>query len=45
MDNNHFVMVSEWMANGNINEFIKSHKEANRLKLVSFTSTAGPALN
>ena len=28
------VMVWEWMANGNIMEFIKSHGDANRFKLV-----------
>lgn len=29
-----FVMVSEWMANGNINEFVKAHPGADRLGLV-----------
>jgi len=28
------VMVSEWMPNGNINEFVKAHPDANRLELV-----------
>ena len=27
-------MVSHWMANGNINEFIKANPEADRLELV-----------
>ena len=31
-----FVMVSEWMANGSINEFLKSHPDADRLGLVGF---------
>ena len=31
-----FAMVSEWMANGNINEFIKAHRDANRFELVGF---------
>ena len=31
-----FVMVSEWMANGNINEFVKAYPAADRLGLVSF---------
>ena len=31
-----FAMVSEWMVNGNINEFIKAHPDADRLELVSF---------
>ena len=30
----HFGMVSEWMANGNINEFVKTHETADRLSLV-----------
>jgi len=34
MDNNEFVMVSEWMVNGSINEFVKAHGEANRFELV-----------
>ena len=28
------VMVSEWMKNGNINEFVRVHPERNRLELV-----------
>ena len=31
-----FVMISEWMDNGNINEFIKVHRDVNRFELVSF---------
>jgi len=31
-----FAMVSEWMVNGNINEFVKAHRDANRFKLVCF---------
>ena len=38
MDNNQLAMVSEWMANGNINKFIKTHRDANRFKLVGFYS-------
>ena len=34
-----FVMVSEWMENGNINEFLKVHPDANRLGLVGFLFT------
>ena len=34
MGNNQFAMVSEWMVNGNINEFVKTHRDANRFKLV-----------
>ena len=29
-----FAMVSEWMVNGNITEFIKAHRDANRFRLV-----------
>ena len=34
MDNQQFVMVSEWMANGNINQFVEAHPDANRFELV-----------
>lgn len=29
-----FVMVSEWMANGTISEFVRAHPNADRLGLV-----------
>ena len=29
-------MVSDWMVNGNINEFVEKNPDANRLALVSF---------
>jgi len=29
-----FAMVSDWMANGNITEFIEAHRDANRFELV-----------
>ena len=29
-----FAMVSEWMDNGNINEFIRKDPDANRIALV-----------
>ena len=38
MTEDKFAMVSGWMANGNINEFVKAHREANRFKLVSSLS-------
>jgi serine/threonine protein kinase len=44
MDDEQFVMVSEWMSNGNINQFTQTHKEANRLKLVRSRFAAGNAL-
>ena len=31
-----FAMVSEWMENGNINEYIEKYRDANRFKLVEF---------
>ena len=34
----HFSMVSEWMVNGNIKEFMKAHPDEDRLKLVGFHS-------
>lgn len=36
MTKNRFVMVSEWMMKGNINEFVKEDINADRLKLVYF---------
>jgi serine/threonine protein kinase len=36
MSETQFAMVSEWMSNGNINEFVKEHLNANRFELVSF---------
>ena len=35
-------MVSEWMENGNLNQFVKAHWDANRFKLVRFPY--GPVL-
>jgi serine/threonine protein kinase len=34
MSQNRFAMVSEWMENGDINDFIEEHPDVNRLKLV-----------
>ena len=36
MSKTQFVMVSEWMPNGNINQFVKTHWDANRFDLVCF---------
>ena len=36
MTENEFAMVSEWMSNGNINQFVRERQDANRFKLVSF---------
>jgi len=35
MSDTQFAMVSEWMANGSINEFVKAHPDADRPGLVS----------
>ena len=35
MTENRFAMVSEWMTNGNINQFLRAHSDANRFELVS----------
>ena len=34
MGDSQFAMVSEWMGNGNINEFIKAHRDVNQFELV-----------
>ena len=34
MSENQYAMVSEWMVNGNINEFVEAHRDANRFELV-----------
>lgn len=31
-----FVMVSEWMTNGDINKYVRGHLDMNRFKLVLF---------
>jgi hypothetical protein len=33
-------MISDWMTNGNINEFVKAHPDVNRLELVGFSFEA-----
>ena len=37
MSENRFVMVSEWMTKGNINEFVKVDPNVDRLGLVCFS--------
>lgn len=34
MTDNQLTTVSEWMVNGNIDQFVKAHADADRLKLV-----------
>ena len=36
MTDTQFAMVSEWMVNGNINDFIRSCPDVDRLGLVGF---------
>ena len=36
MTETQFEMVSEWMVNGNINDFVKTHPDIDRLGLVGF---------
>jgi hypothetical protein len=36
LSKNEFTMISEWMINGNINDFIQAHPNVNRVKLVGF---------
>jgi hypothetical protein len=38
MAEDRFVMVSDWMVNGNIRKFVKSNADADRLELVRFSS-------
>ena len=33
-----FAMVSEWMTNGNINQFVEGHQDVNRFELVGSLS-------
>ena len=37
MTKSQFVMISDWMGNGNINEFVKANPEADQLGLVCFS--------
>ena len=39
MENSQFAMVSEWMVNGNINEFVKVYRDINRFELVGSYSS------
>ena len=36
MGDNRFMMVSEWMTNGDINGFVGARRDVNRLELVGF---------
>ena len=41
MSDNQFAMVSEWMMNGNVNEYVTKHRNANRFELVGLSFTIG----
>jgi hypothetical protein len=43
MNKSQFTMVSEWMINGNINEYVRAQRDVNRFELVGFGFTAGLA--
>ena len=43
MSETEFAMVSDWMVNGNINDFVKAHPDANRLGLVGFPFKIAPS--
>ena len=45
MDERQFVMVSGWMENGNINEFIRSHEDDDRFELVRLSPAGSCALH
>jgi len=36
MTETEFSMVSEWMLNGNVNQFVATHQDAKRFELVPF---------
>jgi len=40
----HFAMVSEWMVNGSINQYILVHRGVNRFELVGFWLLSVPLL-
>ena len=44
MTETQFAMISDWMANGSINDFVKAHPDANRLELVGFLFKASSLL-
>jgi hypothetical protein len=43
MTKTQFVMVSEWMVKGTINEFVKANANTDRLELVRFCSGSSPS--
>ena len=43
MSDHQFEMISEWMVNGNVNEYVKAHRNVNPFGLVRFRFTIGLA--
>jgi len=43
MSETQFAMVSEWMPNGNIKQYVKTHPDENRFELVSLMSNSLPS--
>ena len=43
MSKTQFAMVSDWMANGNIDGFLMAHPDADRLELVGFLPKVAPS--
>ena len=37
MSETQFATISDWMVNGNINDFVKAHPDVNQLELVCFS--------
>jgi len=44
MSENQFAMISDWMVNGNINEFVKERPDENRLELVGVSFNVSSCL-
>ena len=43
MSKNQFTMVSDWMVNGNIADFVKAHRDVDRLELVGYSFKVSPS--
>ena len=44
MTETQFAMISEWMVNGNINDFVRTHPDEDRFGLVNFLLKVLPSL-
>ena len=43
MSESQFAMVSDWMTNGTINDFVKAYPDADRLELVGVSPRVPPS--